>query len=450
MLAQRLKGLRGEGLRGQLVKGGIGSLGVNGGRILLQFAVAVVLARALGAAGYGVYAFALAIVTLLAIPAQVGLPQLVVRETARAQVEERWARMRGLWTWSTVFVLAFSAVLLVPFVIAWTVGIPFLSEDRASALLWGLLLVPLLALGQLRGAALHGLRRVVLGQLPEHIIRPALLVIFTLIVIVLPLSYPLDAAGAMALHLLAAAIAFVFGAWLLLRHIPEQLHGLRTREYDARVWLSAAWPLALLGGMHVINHSAAVVVLGFFATDADVGVYRIVAQAATLVSFGLTALTQVVMPHFSRLHREGDYHRLQQLVTQSARAILLLSLPPAIVFVLFGEWILAVVFGEEFAVGYVALVILVSGQLVHAAMGPVAILLNMTGHEKDSLKGVATAAVLNVALNLSLVPLFGLEGAAVAMALTLTTWNLLLRRAVMRRLGLEMLAVPMTRKTRHD
>jgi O-antigen/teichoic acid export membrane protein len=43
----------------------------------------VLLARMLGAEGYGIYAYAFALVTLLAMPAKAGLPQLVVRETAR-------------------------------------------------------------------------------------------------------------------------------------------------------------------------------------------------------------------------------------------------------------------------------------------------------------------------------------------------------------------------------
>jgi hypothetical protein len=75
----------GEGLKGQLLRGGVGSVAVKIGSTLLNVILAVVLARALGAEGFGVYSFVFALITILAIPAQMGLPNLVVRETAQAQ-----------------------------------------------------------------------------------------------------------------------------------------------------------------------------------------------------------------------------------------------------------------------------------------------------------------------------------------------------------------------------
>jgi len=73
-------------------------------------------------------------------------------------------------------------------------------------------------------------------------------------------------------------------------------------------------------------------------------------------------------------------------------------------------------------------------------MGSVGALLNMTGHERDTLRGVAIAAVANVVLGLALIPLFGLEGAALATAATLIIWNLLLRQAVWGRIRIETMA----------
>ena len=98
----------GDSLRVQLLRGGIGSLAVKATNAVLGFALAIVLARALGPEGYGVYSFALAIVMLAAIPAQVGVPQLVVRETAKAQAKEDWGLMRGLWRWANRAVIIFS------------------------------------------------------------------------------------------------------------------------------------------------------------------------------------------------------------------------------------------------------------------------------------------------------------------------------------------------------
>ena len=98
-------------------------------------------------------------------------------------------------------------------------------------------------------------------------------------------------------------------------------------------------------------------------------------------------------------------------------------------------------FGEPFAVAYLPLVILLCGQLVNAATGSAGPLLNMTGHERDTARGVAVGAGVSVVLNLLLVPPFGLYGTAAATAASLATWNILLWFAVRRRLGVDSSAV---------
>jgi O-antigen/teichoic acid export membrane protein len=82
------------------------------------------------------------------------------------------------------------------------------------------------------------------------------------------------------------------------------------------------------------------------------------------------------------------------------------------------------------------LLILLVGQVVNAGCGPVAQLLNMTGYEKYTLRGVGVSTILNVVLNVILIPKYGIAGAAVASALTLVGWNLILVYFVARELGI--------------
>jgi len=439
---QRLRGLtRGEGLRAQLLRGGIGSLAIKSAHTMIAFAVAVVLARSLGPEGYGVYSFALAILMLTAIPAQVGVPQLMIRETAKAQANADWGLMRGLWRWGNRSVAFFSFVALV--VVG---GILLLTNiggesGRVATLTIGIGLIPLMALTNVRGACLRGLRKVVQGQLPESIIRPALLLTFASIwVVFLSPDDGLSAQQAMGFYVVAAVIAFGFGAWLLGRSRPAELSKKPTPVYAASAWRKAVVPLALITGLQLINTYADLIMLGIFWTDEEVGIYRAVFQLAFLVTFGLQAMNQVLQPHFARLHQLSEHEQLQRLVTTSARVILLLALPPVGVFVLFGGDVLAWVFGDPFRAGTLALAVLAFGQLINGAMGSVGMLLNMTGHERETVRGVALAAVANIVMNLLLVPPFGMAGAATASALTFVCWNFLLRNSVRKRLGLETLA----------
>ena len=433
-------------LRQQLMRGGVGSIAIKVLGTGIAFGLAVVLARVLGPEGYGVYAFVLSLIMLLAIPAQVGLPALVVRETAKAQAKDAWGLMRGLWRWSNLFVLVFAVVMVAVGALALWLGRDWLGELRWQTLAAGLALVPLIALANVRGAALRGLRRVVLGQLPESILRPGLLLAMILAAIWWWKGGALTPVAVMGLHGLAAFAAFIIGATVLVRARPPGVRAGPQPEYEARYWRRAAMPLAMLAGLQLINAHTDIIMLGVIRSDEEVGVYRVVVQVATLVVFGLQAINQVLQPYFARLHVQGEHERLQRLVTYSARVILLLALPPVLVMVASGGPLLEFLFGAEYRLGALALAILALGQLANAAMGSVGMLLNMTGHERDTLRGVAIAAATNVVLNLVLIPPFGLEGAAAATAVTLLIWNFILWYSVHRRLGLESSALgPATR-----
>ena len=71
------------GLNPQIVWEGGWSIALRATYAGLSFLTTALLARLLGAAEYGVYAYALALVTLVTIPTQAGVPHLILRETAR-------------------------------------------------------------------------------------------------------------------------------------------------------------------------------------------------------------------------------------------------------------------------------------------------------------------------------------------------------------------------------
>lgn len=437
MIQRAFQHFSGDSLRAQLLRGGLGSLSIKAGQALIAFAMAVLLARMLGPEGYGVYSFALAIIMLTAIPAQVGVPQLVVRETAKVQASGNYGLMRGLWRWANLAVAIFSALALI--VVGGIVWFTDIGGDsaRVATLNFGIALIPIIGLANVRGACLRGLRRVVQGQLPESIIRPAVHLFLILTWTIWVVEDQLTPQVAMEFYIVAATLAFGLGAWLLHLARPSQLNERPAPEYELSNWRKAAIPLGLITGLHLVNSYADLIILGLFRPDDDVGIYRAVSQLALLIIFGLQAINQVLHPHFARLYAQGDKDRLQRLVTTSARAILALALLPFLAFLFFGANILQLIFGPGYALGAAALVILAIGQLANAAFGSVGALLNMTGHEQDTMRGMLIAMGGNVALNFILVPTYGMNGAAIATTLSYLLWNAVLRYFVRKRLSIE-------------
>lgn len=433
--AARLAELRdASGLGAEAVRGGVGILALKVVNRVLSLAVAVLLARQLGPENYGVYAYALALVALISAPVKLGLPTLLVREVATYQLRGQRRYLRGAVRRANQVV----AVLSLSLVAALAGGAWLMSgriaPDRVSTLAWAVLLVPIGALGSLRGATLRGLRRVVAGELPEKALVPGLLVVF--VVAATAAGVSLGPAGAMALHVASACAAFLAGAWLLRRALPE---GTRQASwaFEDRRWLASVVPLAFIVSLRMLQQQTDVLMLGFLAGAEDVGVYRVVLTGSQLVAFAYEALSTALGPHAARLHAAGDTPRLQRLVTWNTRAMFAVGLPVGAVLIVAGGPILGVVFGNEFRRGHLALVVLCIAQLVNVGTGSASLLLTMTGHERVTARSLAWSAAANVILNALLIPVFGMIGAAAATAATVIGWNLTLWRQVRHRLHVD-------------
>lgn len=421
-------------LRGRLLRGGMGSALIHAGSHVLALATGIILARALGAVGYGVYAYAMALMAALMVVSQLGMPPLLVREVAASEVRGDWAHLRGIIVRAGQVVFVASVVTTVSTACILWLWAGDMAANEWLTILVMLLLLPFAAVMTVATWALRGLRHVVKSLSIEMLVRPALVLFLVSVLFVVDQSILLPH-YVMALQIPAAIFSLCVALYLLFKHLPEPVRSAHS-AYHTREWLGSVLPFTLLAGAGILNSQVDILMLGLFRPNQDVGIYRVAVQGAGLVAFGLQVANAVIAPQFARMYALGDTARLQQLVTASARVTLLIALPIALAFMIAGGDIAAWVFGQEFLRAHIPLALLAVGQLVNAAMGSVGFLLNMTGHEKITTRIMFMTAILNVILNLVLIPPFGMAGAAAATAFSLALWNVLLYRAVKARLGI--------------
>tara|TARA_R110002012_G_scaffold5951_1_gene27364 strand:+ start:25621 stop:26931 length:1311 start_codon:yes stop_codon:yes gene_type:complete len=398
----------------------------------LSLGLSIVLARQLGPSQFGIYSYALALVTLISVPVQLGLPPLVVRETARLLYENNTRRMFALWRWSGLVAFLASAVILATVLLLGS--LIFAANITKSLLVATVLLVPLLALGMLRAAALRGLGHVVKGQMPETIIRPALILL--LLLAMLGLGREIDALSAMVLNVVGTSLTFVSGALMLARAAPSSRSGMAEPipHFD---WLRAAMFLGITSAAMVINRNLDIAMLGILRSATEVGQYKVSVTLAMVSATALNVLNLVLQPQVARLNAAGDINAIKRLVTKVARLSFVVGLSVATVFLLLGEELIARTFGTEYSAAYPAMSILIAGQLFNTCFGPVMLVLNMMGHEHTAMRGVIIAAGGNIVLNALLIPHFGTLGAAMATAATFLLWNVLLNIQARRLLGID-------------
>lgn len=380
--------------------------------VAFTFLTTILITRSLGVESYGYYAFILGIVTLASIPTQIGLPDLVVRETAKAVVSLEFDKFRALLQWGHLY-LAVSSLLVIGAILGWgalTKQPDFLALSLAS------LLIPLIALGNLRGAALRGLGHDVLGQLPEYLFRPFLF--FVGVALLISFKTAIDLHFVFFVQVFAALGAFVIGLSIL-KLIGPKVSRSTVSQKEKGLWRNALFSLAGISGLAVINSSADVIMLGIWSSNVEVGQYRLAAMVAAFFTLGLQTMNTFSMSYLSTYLKLNEKAKLKNLLQRSSQFSFALACAGFFVALLIRPAGLEWVFGTGFAASFPILLILAIGHLTNAFFGPVASLLTMAGQERTVVKVSVLGAGTNIILNLILIPSQGAIGAAVAASVSI-------------------------------
>jgi len=415
------------------MRGVAGSLGLAVAAAGLTFANGVLLARELGAASYGIYASAIAVVLLLSVPLTLGFDRLLIRDVATAGTRNEWSLAQGLLRRALQGVLPISIVAGLAVGIAAWLGSDSLSNETLLVLWIALPMVPLMTLTYLRRAVTLGLQRIVSAQLPDGLLRPGIFFVF-LVVAYLVFS-SMTAAAAMALNLLSVILAFVVGMYLLWREMPDAMRAARP-EFRTRAWIGQALPFALLTAVLTLMNQIDVVLVAGLAGAAPAGLYSVAARGAALALFGAIAVNVTVAPTAAQLWAQGDVARLQHVVTRASRGAFFFALAVAIVLWIAGPRFL-LLFGEEFVPANQTLAILALAQVVDCAFGIGGLMLSMTGLQTLGFVAVLVAATSRVVIDLALIPSLGPTGAAIAAVISIALFNGLTAVFTARRLAID-------------
>jgi O-antigen/teichoic acid export membrane protein len=427
-------------LRAHLVRGIFGSLGLTITSAGLAFVNGVLLARLLGASGYGVYAAAIAVVLLMSVPLTLGFDRLLVRDVAASGTTSTWEPAQGLVRRAVQIVLPVSLLAVLTVGLAAQV-LGFVPAETLPVLWLALLMVPLLVLITLRRAVTQGLRYIVSSQLPDALVRPGVFTVLLLAAVAAGVA--LTALGAMALNVASVAVALIVGLFLLRREMPVAMRSAKP-AYETRAWLRMALPFALATAATTLMNQIDVVLVGGIAGAAPAGLYAVATRGAGLAAFGAMAVSTTLAPTAAQLWKQHEPARLQLVVTRAARGAFAFALAVAVVLWIFGPQFL-LLFGPEFSAANQTMALLALAQVIDCGFGIGGLLLSMTGYQSLNFAAIGTAVVVRIGLDIALIPTLGAAGAGVAAVVSITILNVIATYFALRRLRLDATPLGWTR-----
>jgi len=397
----------------RILRGGAANLA---GLILRTFSglgVYLLIARAFSPAALGQYVLLAACITLPGGLSLLGLnhalSRFVQEQTGRGSAAGARAVYLRIRTQALLFSLAAAGLV---FVNAGAVAEIFgRSAVTSGQVRFAALFIPLFALMTLNRGLLrahhHSTAYAWFHFLPNllcGLVLAAALLFFN----------PLGAAG-LPIQAFAAGVGVsaLISLWLV-HHILPRKDGGRVNELPRMgTVLRVSIPLFLLYLMHTLFTDMEILLLGHWANDTAIATYSLALKIAAFSGFIHTSLSVPLVPKIAEKHFQGRLAELETMYNCTRRRMLNLTLVLGAALVLAAPLILHV-FGKGFHGAWLPLALLVITQVIFAATGPVANYLTMTGHEKACTVILGSSLAGMVMLQLLLIPLLGILGAALA------------------------------------
>lgn len=389
----------------------------------LNYFFGIYIARALGPADFGLYILGLTFFNALALLAPLGLDTAIVKFISHQRGEGRETQASS----TLLQVIAITAVSGLVFGLGLAIVAPYLSSSiyrnayLTPVLFFFAAAVPLSCVGTvlLRGLqAFHIVGHTVVIKYLWEPIGKCLLSALALLI-----GFGLY--GVLAVTLFTLGVSVVVAYRSIRRRAGIHLgrmHSWNGGELASLFGFSL--PLIICSIFSVVAPRTDLMMLGYSATPAEVGIYNAAFQTAAILSLILGALDASFAPMIGKVLAMKEWDAVKELYQAACRWTLILAAPLFILIALFGKEILGV-FGTEFSKESACLVILAVGQLINAATGMANTVLLMSGHSRKVMWNTVVFGLLLVITNGMLIPHFGMLGAAMAASINLAMTNII-------------------------
>ncbi len=401
---------------------------------VIAFTSQVLLARWMGSFEYGIFVLVWVTMVIVGNLSCFGFHTSIIRYIPEYIAGNDLKSLRGvLLTSRLVALVAATSVAGLGFAGVWYAS-DIVEHYYVVPFYLGLVCLPMIALSDV----LQGISRANAWALsalsPIYLVRPVLILGF--MGGALLAGYPADAKTAI-IAAIAATYLTTVGQLITVTSWMDHKATRGPRSYHFGEWLTVSLPIFLVESFFFLLTNADVLMVGRYMAPHDVAVYFAAVKTLALVHFVYFAVKAGVAQRYASLAQDPDRSKLAEFARETVAWTFWPSFLLALVVLAIGRFMLSL-FGADFVDGYPLLFVLLAGVVARAAVGPAESLLTMSGNQNVCAAVYGAALAFNIALNVILIPHYGLWGAAVATGLAMMLEAALLAYTVWRRCDIVM------------
>lgn len=390
---------------------------------VITYLYRVVIARFVGPDAYGQLSLGLMVIgiggTLGLLAMNNGLQKFIPEFRTRDEL----GKIRGLVLSSLYVSVPVSLVIsLMIFFGAEFIALELFDSEGLIPVLKVLAVAPLFgSLSSIFFDVTKGFNKIIYKAVSVRIIQNLIQLLVTVALVI----FGMGVVGAAWGWITGTIVAAILGFYFMEKKVGPILFAKVKPEYQHRKLLKYSSPLLLSGIVGTVMGWADTAFLGYFMADSDVGLYNAALPTAILILLPHRAIGSLALTSFSEL-KERNRESVEDSLQTATYWVFSLVFPTFLVMLLFSEQVLTILFGSQYAPAATALSILTIGYLISASVGRVGSFLKSTGHTKYILYNNLAAVILNIILNIVLIPRYGIIGAAVATSASIIFTNLLM------------------------
>jgi O-antigen/teichoic acid export membrane protein len=370
------------------------ALGSTIGLTIIGFFSTIYFAHALGPSALGVYFLFLAYIGIFNLVGDGGFGGAAVKRISEGKEQNEFL---SAFAFIRIILLAVSVSVLL-------FAAPYLEDVTSSGVFFWLLLALIVSVfSSISGTGVYGTGKVGVSQISgfvDVIIRT----LFQIIAVFLGYSVSGLTGGFVA--------GLIAGGLMNFRYLDLKLVRFRLSHLKSLSGFSF-WIFLTASGSLVFSY-ADTLLIGYFMSTADVGIYRTAFQLTSIASFTTLAFHTVLYPKISSWAAQGQLTDIENSLARAITYSLLLAIPTCIGGWILGEKLLYYLYGTSFTAGISALYFLLLVQIVNVFMYLGTMSLGALNRPKDAFNITLIAAILNILLDIALIPVMGITGAAVA------------------------------------
>ncbi|MCK5040596.1 MAG: oligosaccharide flippase family protein [Candidatus Aenigmarchaeota archaeon] len=373
----------------------------------------IYIARYIGHDAYGIFSIALALLGLINVFAILGFSSGLFRYTSFYFARKKYADAKGVlitvFSINSVSCLFFSCLLV--FFAPYFAENFFHNINTTGPVYVVAFILPFFVFSNHFLALLTVKLRADYNALIKNVLEGIIKIFATIALVWLGYS----AIAAILGYFIAIFGTFVLSAYFLFFKTDYGIILKSKAKYHSRNLVNYSIPLMITGFVSGFLTYTDTIMLSYFKGVSQTGIYNAALPTAQLIAIA-SCFSVLFFPLFVENYSKKNYKEMNKLYITTVKWIFLIALPMVFVIMFFPGVILNFLWGAEYVGGTVALTILAIGYFVSNVCAPTGGVLKAIEKQNIVLMVTICGSILNVILNYSLIPVFGMAGAAGATA----------------------------------